>query len=329
MRASHAWIATYAVTGALQPLLVDRLKQRGLAPARLLGPMMANLIGMTLVAPAREACVGSPAPIAQTIRASWRPLTAAAALDFGSAALLCVGLLYAGAAAFTLVYASCAPLVSAIGAAAGAQIRREQWVAIALATLGLALYELACKSEGKAAADARLWGSLLAFLGSVGHSGMFVMAEHALENKSAKAAGLTPFRLSSCMGFAETTVLGIYVALQITYDAERMTTVAVAYAPLILIDGLHALSFFATLGERGAVSAAMLKGVQVVFVFAASSVLSCDTESGAGCATPAKAAGVAIVVAGLALFYAKEPPRLRGASASGDDGEELLPSTVT
>ena len=329
MRTSHAWIATYAVSGALQPLLVDQLKQQGLAPARLLGPMMANLLGMTLVAPAREACVGSPAPIAQTVRASWRPLAAAAALDFGSAALLCVGLLYAGAAAFTLVYASCAPLVSAIGAAAGAQIRREQWLAIALATLGLALYELACKSEGKAAADARLWGSLLAFLGSVGHSGMFVMAEHALENKSAKAAGLTPFRLSSCMGFAETMVLGTFVALQVTYDAERMTTVAVAYAPLILIDGLHALSFFATLGERGAVSAAMLKGVQVVFVFAASSVLSCDTESGAGCATPAKAAGVAIVVAGLALFYAKEPPRLRGASASGDDGEELLPSTVT
>ena len=133
MRTSHAWIATYAVTGALQPLLVDQLKQRGLAPARLLGPMMANLIGMTLVAPAREACVGSPAPIAQTIRASWRPLAAAAALDFGSAALLCVGLLYAGAAAFTLIYASCAPLVSAIGAAAGAQIRREQWVAIVLA----------------------------------------------------------------------------------------------------------------------------------------------------------------------------------------------------
>ena len=125
----------------------------------------------------------------------------------------------------------------------------------ALATLGLALYELACKSEGKAAADARLWGSLLAFLGSVGHSGMFVMAEHALENKSAKAAGLTPFRLSSCMGFAETMVLGTFVALQITYDAEQMTTVAVAYAPLILIDGLHALSFFATLGERGAVGA--------------------------------------------------------------------------
>ena len=72
MRTSHAWIAAYAVTGALQPLLVDRLKQQGLAPARLLGPMMANLIGMTLVAPAREACVGSPAPIAQTVRASWR-----------------------------------------------------------------------------------------------------------------------------------------------------------------------------------------------------------------------------------------------------------------
>ena len=169
----------------------------------------------------------------------------------------------------------------------------------------------------------------MALLGSVGHSGMFVMAEHALADKAAKAAGLTPFRLSTCMGFAETIVLGTFVALQVTYDAERMTNVAVAYAPLVMIDGLHALSFFATLGERGAVSAAMLKGVQVVFVFAASSMLSCDQESGAGCATPAKAAGVAIVVAGLALFYAKEPPRLRGASASGDDKEELLPSTVT
>ena len=155
----------------------------------------------------------------------------------------------------------------------------------ALATLGLALYELACKGEGRAAADARLWGSLLAFLGSVGHSGMFVYAEHALADKSAKAAGLTPFRLSSCMGAAETIVLAVFVSLQVTYDAERLNTVAVAYAPLILIDGLHALSFFATLGERGAVSAAMLKGVQVVFVFIASSVLSCDTESGAGCAT--------------------------------------------
>ena len=98
--------------------------------------------------------------------------------------MLCVGLLYAGAAAFTLVYASCAPLVSAIGAAAGTLIRREQWLAIALATLGLALYELACKGEGRAAADARLWGSLLAFLGSVGHSGMFVMAEHARKTKA-------------------------------------------------------------------------------------------------------------------------------------------------
>ena len=89
MRASHAWIAAYAVTGALQPLLVDRLKQQGLAPARLLGPMMANLLGMTLVAPAREACVGSPAPIAQTVRASWRPLAAAAASGRHDARTVC------------------------------------------------------------------------------------------------------------------------------------------------------------------------------------------------------------------------------------------------
>lgn len=328
MRASHAWVAMYAITGALQPLLVDQLKQQGLAPARLLGPMLANLLGMTLVAPAREACVGSHAPIAQTVRASWRPLAAAAALDFFSAALLCVGLLYAGAAAFTLVYASCAHLVSAIGAATGAQIRREQWVAIALATLGLILYELACKGEGRVAADARLWGSLLAFVGSIGHSCMFVIAEHALADKSAKAAGLTPFRLSSCMGFAETMVLGAFVAVQVSgVDFDLVRIVVGAYAPLVLVDGLHALSFFATLGERGAVSAAMLKGVQVCFVFVALSVLSCDEASGAGCATPAKAAGVAVVVTGLALFYAKEPPRLRGASASGDDREELL-STI-
>ena len=104
-----------------------------------------------------------------------------------------------------------------------------------------------------------------------------------------------------------------------------MTTVAVAYAPLILIDGLHALSFFATLGERGAVSAAMLKGVQVVFVFVASSVLSCDTESGAGCATPAKAAPSLMATVALEIekvfspaSAAKKASTLSSTSRSGN-----------
>ena len=140
---------------------------------------------------------------------------------------------------------------------------------------------------------------------------MFVYAEKALRTRA--AANLTPFRLSSLMGSVESLVLLTYVSAAVAYRPglapADLTTTATAYAPLVVVDGLHALSFFATLGAKGAVSAAMLKGVQAILVYTLSATFFCDAAA-AGCATPAKSAAVAVVVAALGIFYSREPPRL-------------------
>ena len=81
---------------------------------------------------------------------------------------------------------------------------------------------------------------------------MFVYAEHAL--KACAKDGLTPFRLSSLMGAAEAAALAAYVALVVARSGAPVDPrAALAYAPLVLVDCAHALSFFATLGDRGAV----------------------------------------------------------------------------
>ena len=76
-----------------------------------------------------------------------------------------------------------------------------------------------------------------------------------------------------------------------------------SYGLLVCVDAAHAFAFFATLGEHGAVSAALLKGAQLILVYATGSVLFCDPVSRAGCATPCKTAAVASVALALALFY--------------------------
>ena len=307
------WLVVYSTTGALQPLLVDDLRHRGLAPKRLLGPMLANCVGMALVAPAREAFApGGGGSWADAARGAWRTVAVAVVLDFGSATLLCLALLTCGAAAFTLVYSSCALIVACLGTCAGARLRPEQWVAVVLATAGIVSYELA-GSDGSAGGSRG--GLALALLGSLGHSAMFVYAEHAL--KACAKDGLTPFRLSSLMGAAEAAALAAYVALVVARSGAPVDPrAALAYAPLVLVDCAHALSFFATLGDRGAVSASMLKGAQVLVVFSASAVLSCDPPARvAGCASPAKAGAVAAVVAALALFHGRDPPKLHRADS--------------
>ena len=78
------------------------------------------------------------------------------------------------------------------------------------------------------------------------------------------------------------------------------------------------MAFFAMLGDRGAVSASMLKGVQVLVVFGASSLLFCDPAGGPSgsdsCATPAKTAAVLLVSFSLTAFYSVDPPRLKAST---------------
>lgn len=179
-------------------------------------------------------------------------------------------------------------------------------MAIALVTIALAMYASINSDRGFEDGFASL---LLALVGSLGHSYMFVLAERAINS-----AHISPFQLSTAMGAVEASILTIWSWF--TFFGldkaliRRPAYALVGYAGLAVVDSLHALSFFATLGRRGAVSASLLKGVQIVLVYAVSQLLLRCYDLGIlrlGCLGQGlcslKSAAVALVVAGLALFY--------------------------
>lgn len=100
-----AWWIVYASTGACQPLLVEQLSGRGLAPQLVLWPMLANCVGLFAVLPlswtlrvrnSKDGSFWSRLFFSRHIR---RSVANVAAVDFGSAALLNLALLRCGACA--------------------------------------------------------------------------------------------------------------------------------------------------------------------------------------------------------------------------------------
>ena len=73
------------------------------------------------------------------------------------------------------------------------------------------------------------------------------------------------------------------------------------YGVLACINAVHAASFFALLESLGAITSGVLKGLQMLVVFAASDLLFCASD-GSECVTVAKSSCVAIVFAGLVLY---------------------------
>lgn len=291
----------YAGTGASQPLIVEELSRRGLAPQIVLWPMLANCIGMLAVYPLALS-LGLVAK-RKTRNLCRRFVLEACLVDFGSAALLNLALLRAGAASFTLSYSSCTLFVALMGSK---RLKRSQWMGIMMVTSALILYATT-KDRGSKGNDN--FGSLfLALSGSLGHSYMFVLGERAID-----AGHISPFELSSAMGFVEASLLALWSFLVATFAPEAFGQAQFGddafkgYSVLATVDALHALSFFATLGRRGAVSASLLKGVQIVLVYAASKLVFGCRDHTLNCfcnqLMTMQSAAVAAVVVALTIFY--------------------------
>lgn len=101
---------------------------------------------------------------------------------------------------------------------------------------------------------------------------------------------------------------------------------------LVLVDAGHAASFFALLSSLGAVSAALMRGLQTVAVFVSSAVLFCAAEE-TQCITPVKMASIVFVLAGTLVYAAAPhtPSRTAGYRGAGGgcgggcDADECLP----
>ena len=80
----------------------------------------------------------------------------------------------------------------------------------------------------------------------------------------------------------------------------------VLYSALTLNNAVHAWAFFHMLERVGAVTSAVMKGVQLVLVFGFSFLFFCQLQT-TQCFSWTKAAGVATVTAGLLVYACSTP----------------------
>ena len=125
--------------------------------------------------------------------------------------------------------------------------------------------------------------------------------------------------LCASMGTIETCLLLLWnlsllgtrgVAIYLPADQQVDATteqLALLYTGLTSVNAVHAWAFFNMLARVGAVSSAVMKGLQLVLVFSFSVVFFCQFQS-TQCFAWSKAAGVSIVAFGL-LVYAYSTAR--------------------
>lgn len=311
------WTAVYLVSGVMQPLLIDSLHYMGGAQEATMLPLLANTLGMAsvglfVVPTKREA----PLPAAQRF---W-----ATAIDMTSGALTSSGIVLVGSGTFTVIYSSTPAWTAVISFVLGHTVLDGgQWLGIAFVTLGLAMNGLGLldAADDESSADSLGLGVLLSLGGTVLHAGAFVFNERVI-----KVTKVAPFELCAKIGAAETALLLLYTAfLLATNDADALYlapvraagatvgAVVVGYGLLVFINAMHALAFFAMLGQLGAVSTGVLKAVLAVLIFTFAAVFFCENQA-SQCFSPFKAGSMLLVLFGsfvfvLATQQARQPSR--------------------
>ena len=126
----------------------------------------------------------------------------------------------------------------------------------------------------------------------------------------------TPYLLLLCagMGLLESATLSLWNLLLLAtmgtslYLPEQPPVrdassreLCLLYAGLTVINAVHAWAFFHMLEKVGAVSSAVMKGLQLVLVFAFSVTFFCQMQA-TQCFTWSKAAGVGVVALGLLVY---------------------------
>ena len=288
--------------------------------------MLANTLGMSsLLTLVPGGVVSLRRVIAD--RRSARVVLTCTAVDFASGCLLTTGLLTVGGGLFVLVYSSTTVWTALWARASGERLSAGRWAGVLLVFCGMAFSSgnnvAQAAAEGAAAWTRLLFGIGALLVGTMLHAAMFVLSEAAMAR-----ARIDLCTLCGGMGAVESTVLlawngallvahgpGLYAPEKTVGTAHAgLPALCMLYAGLALVNGAHALAFFHLLRRVGAVSSAVLKGVQLLLVFAASVLFFCRFQP-TQCFSWPKAAGVGVVAAGL-VVYARAAPSASAASDS-------------
>ena len=182
------------------------------------------------------------------------------------------------------------------------------------------------------------FGSIIVLVGSLLHSLMFVLSDWTLnsssspchENETSMAMNekASKFSISGeiwscCLGTIEAIFMFFWVMIGIlttgfhdrdwslqqqqnefengqSYDGNIYYIIG-GFALLVLVDTIHAASFFTLLKNIGAVASALLKGLQMVIVIALSAFFFCSKES-SQCLTVSKVLSALLVLSGVICY---------------------------
>lgn len=296
-------MAIYVGTALLQPTLTDEIRYLGGAgnigwPPTLLATLantsaMASLmvIGFkgvcntlwtthTAVEATRDGEGRTrPSASAATPRAGERRLNFAsirtvligACIDFSSGALLTTGLLMLGGGIFVVIYSSTTVWTAMWATCTGQSLSLSRWAGVLLVTSGMALSASGnlAEVEGDVAATMQVViGCAVLVAGTMLHAAMFVYAEVV-----ATRAGMDLLVLCASMGTVETAVLVLWNVLLLVWRGPALyvdpgtqadgTKLVLLYGALVVANAVHAWSFFTMLARVGAVSSAVMKGLQM------------------------------------------------------------------
>ena len=336
-------LAAYVTSGCLQTMTVDWLRlHRALGHRYLLLPTLANVIGMACCGffPAQVEWRATMRLVRHSPKVRVR-ISRAAAVDLASGALLTGGLLLTGGGVFAVLYNSVPAWTALLSRLVlGQQLAARKLLGVVTVCAGLALNVLGTQQHSASDSET-LMGAGAVLTGSFLHSTLFLLSELAVRRSSGGGSsregkgdaqgeldGALPAQMWSCLlgsiesiammlwvcvaaylwGFddpvsqpsTEPPAIAAYAALS---SPATPTTVFLGVAGLITIDAIHSASFFALLSHLGAVSAALLKGIQTITIFLLSAVAFCDVEP-TQCITRGKLWSIAAVLLGTLLYSA-------------------------
>lgn len=293
----------YVASGVLQPIVLEILNYNGFCEHSTMLFLLPTYLGMSLTyfLPSSTTISKSSSGITKN---NIHAVSILCALDVLSQTLNLTGLVYAGSMLFTILYSSCTIWTAVFSYyILKRSLHPMQSVSVVVIVLGLTVASAGSMSEGKNV----IFGGILILLGSTFHSLVYIISEKLMIQSIDPIA---PENLSFIMGFFG---LSFYSMWQILYTIPNFQTLIVdqiivhngsvraiflSYIGLIIINFVHAFCFFHLLGQIGATTTGVLKGVQTVIVFIVSHLAFCSLQY-SQCFTFQKGISVVVVVAGV------------------------------
>lgn len=280
----------------------------------------------------------------------FRRVIITAIVDLASGMCLTWGLLMTGGSIFVILYNSCPAWTALLSRfLLHKKLSTYQIVGVCFVCIGLISNVWSTSTSNlSSSATTIVVGSIVVLIGSLLHSFMFVLSDLSLRghgqtstsvispfltklmgstSKDDQATTITAEIWSSCLGTLEASFMLLWVVIgticfgfqpdteTVTgdYDAssDNVTLdVFYGFGLLLLVDAIHAASFFGLLSSIGAVASALLKGVQVVVVVTLSAMLYCQntisdmtvSDESQQCLTLSKSISVFFVLLGLMCY---------------------------